>query len=92
MSTKKIDEALGINSIDEFLSDLKIDDSEMSSFSEIDSNVKRCVDNIDGQIAEYNKGGITKVDIANLDSSLGEIRSLIETYPRTTCRQRTYRQ
>lgn len=79
MSTKKIDEALGINSIDEFLSDLKIDDSEMSSFSEIDSNVKRCVDNIDGQIAEYNKGGIAKVDIANLDSSLGEIRSLIET-------------
>lgn len=48
MSTKKIDEALGINSIDEFLSDLKIDDSEISSFTEIDSNVKRCVDNIDG--------------------------------------------
>lgn len=46
MSTKKINEALGIGNVEDFLSDLNIDD-EVKQLNNIDEQVKRNVDKID---------------------------------------------
>lgn len=78
MSKKAIDEALGIESIDSFLSDLNVDEKEAQAFREIDGKVKESVDAIDAQVAEYQKNGIQAVDVANIQSSLGELKELIE--------------
>ena len=78
MGRKEIDKALGIESIDSFLSDLNVDPKETEGFHEIDEKVKENVDRIDSQMAEYGKNGIQAVDIANVGSSLEELKGLIE--------------
>lgn len=83
MSKKAIDEALGIESIDSFLSDLNVDEKEARAFQEIDGKVKENVDAIDAQMAEYQRNGIQAVDVANIQSSLGELKELIEVSKRT---------
>lgn len=80
MSTKSINEALGLGDggIDAFLSDLTVDNASFDQqFSKIDDKVKENVSEIDNQIAQYNAQGIAKVDVANLNSSLSEIKELI---------------
>lgn len=47
MGRKEIDEALGIESIDGFLSDLNVDPKEADGFHEVDERVKESVDKID---------------------------------------------
>ena len=80
MSIQKLNDALGLGDkgIDGFLADLNVDNSSFQDkFSEIDSKVKENVDNIDNQIQEYNKGGLECLDVANLNSSLSELKELI---------------
>lgn len=57
MGTKKINEALGIGNVEDFLSDLNIDD-DVKQLNNIDEQVKHNVDKIDQQIANYKDGGI----------------------------------
>ena len=47
MSTQKINEALGIESIDSFLSSLNIDDEKINQLSEVDEQVKGNIERID---------------------------------------------
>lgn len=47
MSTQKINEALGIESIDSFLSSLNIDDEKINQLSEVDEQVKGDIERID---------------------------------------------
>ena len=80
MSIQKLNDALGLGDkgIDGFLADLNVDNSNFQDkFSEIDSKVKENVDNIDNQIQEYNKGGLECLDVANLNTSLSELKELI---------------
>ena len=80
MSIQKLNDALGLGDkgIDGFLADLNVDNSSFQDkFSEIDSKVKENVDNIDNQIQEYNKGGLECLDVANLNTSLSELKELI---------------
>jgi len=78
MGKKEIDKALGIGSIDEFLSDLNIDEKEAEGFRNLDEKVKENVDLIDSQIQEYQENGIQAVDVANIGTSLQELKGLIE--------------
>lgn len=50
MSTEKINEALGIESIDSFLSSLNVDEGEMAKLSEVDQQVKGDIERIDAQM------------------------------------------
>lgn len=78
MSNSKIDKALGITDIDDFLSDLSVD-NDISSFQEIDDEVMKNVDEIDTQIQKYdNCGDIEKIDVGNIQNSLAEIKDLID--------------
>ena len=83
MSKKALDEALGIESIDSFLSDLNVDDKEAEELRGVDEKVRESVDRIDTQIAEYKKNGIDAVDVSNIQSSLGELAGLIEVSKNT---------
>lgn len=47
MSTQKINEALGIESIDSFLSSLNIDDEKINQLGEVDEQVKGDIERID---------------------------------------------
>ena len=47
MSKKALDEALGIESIDSFLSDLNVDDREAEELRGVDEKVRESVDRID---------------------------------------------
>lgn len=76
MGTKKINEALGIENVEDFLSDLNIDD-DVRQLNNIDEQVKHNVDKIDQQIANYKDGGIQKVDIGDISTNLNEIKDLI---------------
>lgn len=78
MSTEKINEALGIESIDSFLSSLNVDEGEMAKLSEVDQQVKGDIERIDAQMQKYNEGGVEKVDIDDIQHSLGHIRELVE--------------
>ena len=78
MGKKEIDEALGIGSIDQFLSDLNVDQKEAEGFRNLDEKVKQNVDLIDSQIQEYQENGIQAVDVANIGTSLQELKGLIE--------------
>ena len=78
MSTEKINEALGIESIDSFLSSLNVDEGEMAKLSEVDQQVKGDIERIDAQMQKYNEGGVEKVDINDIQHSLGHIRELVE--------------
>lgn len=77
MSTKKLNEALGIENIDDFLSDLDVGD-DIKQLDDIDEQVKSNVDQIDSQIEKHNNQGLTKNDIYDISVNLKEIRDLIE--------------
>ena len=77
MSRKELDKALGIDSLDSFLSDLNVED-EAGKIREVDEKVRESVDRIDSQMEEYRKNGIQAVDVSNIGSSLGELRELID--------------
>lgn len=76
MSTKKINEALGISNIDDFLSDLDVKD-DVEQLEDIDNSMKENIEKIDNQIQTYNEQGVTKIDIYDIQSSLSEIKDLI---------------
>ena len=78
MSTEKINEALGIESIDSFLSSLNVDEGEMAKLSEVDQQVRGDIERIDAQMQKYSEGGVEKVDIDDIQHSLGHIRELVE--------------
>ena len=65
MSTKKLNEALGIGDIDDFLSDLDIKD-DIKQFDDIDEQVQKNVENIDNQIQKYEQQGLTNADIYDI--------------------------
>jgi hypothetical protein len=50
MSTEKINQALGIESIDSFLSSLNVDDEKIRQLDDIDTQVRGDVEKIDKQI------------------------------------------
>ena len=77
MSTKKLNEALGIGDIDDFLSDLDIKD-DIKQFDDIDEQVQKNVENIDNQIQKYEQQGLTNADIYDISQNLTEIKELIE--------------
>ena len=77
MSTKKLNEALGIGDIDDFLSDLDIKD-DIKQFDDIDEQVQKNVENIDNQIQKYEQQGLTNADIYDISQNLTEIKDLIE--------------
>jgi hypothetical protein len=77
MSTKKLNEALGINDIDGFLSDLDVKD-DIKQFDDIDEQVRKNADEIDTQIQEYKENGVQGVNFTNIQTSLKEIRELID--------------
>lgn len=77
MSTKKINEALGIDNIDDFLSDLDVKD-DIKQLDDIDNQVKQNVDKIDSQIEKYDQQGLTPSEICDISLSLNEIKQLIE--------------
>lgn len=79
MSTKKINEILGISNIDTFLNDLDIKDPNGKSLSEIDRGINDNVQQIDSQILEYQKNGIANINVTNIESSLCEIKDLIDS-------------
>lgn len=78
MSTQKINEALGIESIDSFLSTLNIDNDKIDQLNQVDEQVKNDIQKIDAQVDNYNKNGITKVDIDDIQQSLGHIKELVD--------------
>lgn len=78
MGTQKLNQALGIESIDSFLSSLNVDDEKTRELTELDANVKANLERIDGQVQNYNEGGIQKVDLDDIQQSLGQIRELVE--------------
>lgn len=85
MSTKKLNDALGLGDggIDEFLDDLNIDDIPNNTFANIDSKVKENIENIDSQIERYNENGVQNLDITNIETSLSEIKDLINISKQT---------
>ena len=58
MSTQKLNEALGIESIDSFLSSLNVDDSKVQQLNQMDEQVKNDVEKIDSEIQNYKEGGL----------------------------------
>ena len=76
MSTKKLNEALGITNIDNLLEDMNIDD-DVEQLKDIDSQLQQNVEKIDNQITNYKENGIQKVDITDISTSLNEIKDLI---------------
>lgn len=78
MSTQKINEALGIESIDSFLSSLDIDDKKIDQLSQVDEQVRGDIERIDAQMDNYKNGGIEKVNLDDISTSLGHIKELVE--------------
>lgn len=78
MSVQKINEALGIESIDSFLSSINIDDEKVQSLANLESEVKDEVEKIDSQIDEYKKNGLKNIDIDDIQAPFGHIKELIE--------------
>lgn len=78
MSTSKINEALGIESIDSFLSSLNIEDDKIQQLNQVDEQVKNDIEKIDGEIETYNKEGLEKVNIDDIQQSLGHIKELVD--------------
>jgi hypothetical protein len=76
MSTKKLNEALGIDNIDSMLEDMNIDD-DVQQLKDIDAQMDQNVEKIDTQMANFTEGGIQKVDITDISTSLNEIKDLI---------------
>jgi hypothetical protein len=76
MSTKKLNEALGIDNIDSLLEGMDIDD-DIQQLKDIDAQMDQNVEKIDTQMANFTEGGIQKVDITDISTSLNEIKDLI---------------
>lgn len=81
MSYEKLNKALGITGIDEFLNDLQIDELSVRSLTDelenIDQNVKSTVAQIDSQLSTYNFAQIENINIPSVETSLNDIRELI---------------
>lgn len=78
MGTQKLNEALGIESIDSFLSSISIDEGKMNELNEVDEKVKDDIKRIDEQIENYRTGGIEKVDLDDIQGSLSHIKELVD--------------
>ena len=78
MSTQKLNEALGIESIDSFLSSLDIDKEKIDQLNNLDNQVKDDIQKIDTQIDNYKKNGIVNVNIDDIQYSLGHIKELVD--------------
>lgn len=78
MSTQKLNEALGIESIDSFLSSLNVDDEKIKSLNDVGEQVKDDIEKIDGEIENYNEKGIDGVNLDNIQQPLGHIRELVD--------------
>lgn len=76
MSIKKLNEALGIDNIDNYLQDLDIKD-DVKQFEDIDRQVQNNITKIDTQVANYKEKGIANIDILDISQSLNEIKDLI---------------
>lgn len=83
MSTQKLNEALGIESIDSFLSSLDVDDAKVKSLSQLDDDVKADLQKIDQQVDNYNEGGLAQTNLDDIEQSLGHIRELIDVSKNT---------
>lgn len=83
MSTQKINEALGIGSIDSFLSSLDIDDEKIDQLNKVDEQVKGDLEKIDVQMDNYKNGGIEKVNLDDISTSLGHIKELVDVSKET---------
>lgn len=81
MSYDKLNKALGITGIDDFLNDLTIEESSIKDLATeltvIDSSVKTTVQNIDAQLSTYNFNQIENINIPSVETSLNDIRELI---------------
>lgn len=78
MSNKKLNEALGISgNINDFLEDLDVND-DIAHFEEVDDQVHGDIEKIDNQISEYKENGIQNVKIGDIETSLVEIKQLIQ--------------
>ena len=78
MSTQKLNEALGIESIDSFLSSLDVDKEKIDQLNNLDDQVKEDIQKIDTQIDNYRKNGIVHVNIDDIQYSLGHIKELVD--------------
>lgn len=67
MSTQKLNEALGIESIDSFLSSLDVDDAKVKSLSQLDDDVKADLQKIDQQVDNYNEGGLAQTNLDDIE-------------------------
>lgn len=76
-STEKLNEALGIESLDEMLDSISLDSNE--EVEELNTNISAAVakvaSNIDTQIQDYNEG--KDISLPVMERSLGEISELI---------------
>lgn len=77
MSTQKLNEALGIESIDSFLSSLDVDKEKIDQLNNLDDQVEEDIQKIDTQIDNYKKKGIVHVNIDDIQYSLGHIKELV---------------
>jgi hypothetical protein len=77
MSTQKLNEALGIESIDSFLSSIEIDDDKLKNLTELDDKFKNEIGKIDTAINEYKENGIKNIDIDDIQEPFGHIKDLI---------------
>ena len=77
MSYEKVNKALGIDSIDDFLKDLDVEDPNIGKMGEVDENVKANIEKIDSNIKKYNNGDLENVDMAEIRDSLDGIKDLI---------------
>lgn len=78
MSTQKLNEALGIESIDSFLSSLDVDKEKIDQLNNLDDQVKEDIQKIDTQIDNYKENGIVHVNIDDIQYSLSHIKELVD--------------
>jgi hypothetical protein len=77
MGTQKLNEALGIESIDSFLSSISIDDDKLKNLTELDDKFKDEIGKIDSTISEYKENGIKNIDMDDIQEPFGHIKELI---------------
>lgn len=83
MSTQKLNEALGIESIDSFLSSISIDDDKLKNLTELDDKFKDEIGKIDATISEYKENGIKNIDMDDIQAPFGHIKELIDVSKNT---------
>lgn len=77
MSIKELNKALGIDDIDDFLSDLDVKD-DINQLDKINNQVADNLEKIDNQIEKYNQSGLTNIEVCDISTSLSEIKELID--------------